>query len=42
MVDYPGSRFEKAEKLDALDHRDETLWFTALHALQGDLDEAFV
>ena len=31
-----------AEKLDALDHRDEILWFTSLHVLQGDLDEAFV
>lgn len=29
------------EKLDALNHKYEILWFTSLHALQGDLDEAF-
>lgn len=30
-----------ADKLDALDDRYESLWFTALHAMQGDLDSAF-
>lgn len=32
---------EMADKLDALDDRYESLWFTALYAMQGDLDTAF-